>query len=565
MKVIIKKFLLIVMLVVGGFSALGFYNTENQQYVENLHFDKIIFEGYDLNMNSNLDNISDEIYSDDYDTVKIQLVLDYDYLPQKKYIESIHGDNVDDFIRNQRNISKEYHTVMNNLLIESLGFYDYNDIYVSSYSPFINLEFDEEIFLDNYLEYTNLILANDNIQQAYIQKEKDDYETNFNTALTAGNVKSTVDTGTYTGKGVVVGVLESGGIMDKNHVNISGSNYTIRNEWYYNETVSDHATKVASIIGGNYGIAKGAHILSVELAGDAVSEVDWMLDRDVNIINMSYGDATPTGKYSSKSAYMDYISRNQWVTFVGAAGNEGGDTDYVINPGLGYNVLTVGATNMTGSTLASYSSFKVDTGPHKPSIVAPSGFIIPNYSSSSSGTSFSTPYVSGSIALLMEMFPTLKSYPEHVVSILTSSAKSMSAHPDRLVSGLNNKVGAGLIDFEKAIVAYNNKKTITNTSGTQSTYLNTTQVYLTAGTKIKASLFWMLNSNNSTTIEMTDYDLRFLNSSGTILKSASSSGNNLEMIEYTVTSTGYYSLSVYQYSAKKTTMTDWLSLSYTVN
>lgn len=366
------------------------------------------------------------------------------------------------------------------------------------------------------------------------------------------------------GNGINVGVLEAGGIIDKSHPNIAGSNFKIRKEWYYIETVSDHATQVASIIGGNNGIAPASNILSVELSGGASSEVDWLLDNDVNIINMSYGDSTPTGQYSSKSAYMDYISVNQWVTFVGSSGNEGRETGYVLNPGLGYNVVSVGATSSTGKTIADYSSYKVAKGSHKPNLVAPSGFKIPNYDSNSYGTSFSAPYVSGCIALLMEEYSMLKLYPEAVNSILSSSATTMSNYSDKFSSGLNDKVGAGLIDLLTAFEVKNTTYNFTN-NNTSSGVVRTRQVYLEEGQTIKSSLYWMLNSTNSTSNSLTDYDLRLYGPSGnSSLISAYSTQSNLEVIEYKVKESGYYTLSVYQYGDRGTGSKDWMSLSYNI-
>lgn len=562
MEKIVRKIIIIVLFLttITFVSIKSYYVKANKECCLN---SKFIFEGYDLHQDSSLDEINKEILLDDNDVVKIQLVLDYNDFPDIKYKSEIHENDVDEFIRDNRIKSKDFHSKKNNEFVNNLNTIDYKRIYVSTYSPFINLEIDKSTFLSNYEIYSLYVENHPEIKCAYIQNYMDNYENNFDTAIETGNLTDIIDIGEITGKEVVVGVLEAGGIIDKNHENIAGSSFTIRNEWYYNETVSEHATQVASIIGGNFGIARGAHILSVELYGDPVSEVDWMLDRNVNIINMSYSEKTPNGKYSSSSAHMDYISRNHWVTFVGAAGNEGNGTSFVGNPGLGYNVLTVGATNMNGTTLASYSSYKVVVGPHKPSLVAPSGFTIPNYSSLSFGTSFSAPYVTGAIALLMEKSPALKTNPERVHSILAASSNPINNYNDRLSSGLNNKVGAGLIDYERAESAISTSNSISNISGSSKSVRFTKTVYISSGSRIKVALFWLLNSNKGTNIEITDYDLRLQNSSGTTLKAASSI-NNLEIIEYTVSTSGYYTIVVYQYSSKKTTETDWLSLTYTI-
>ncbi|CCZ85511.1 peptidase S8/S53 subtilisin kexin sedolisin [Firmicutes bacterium CAG:631] len=139
----------------------------------------------------------------------------------------------------------------------------------------------------------------------------------------------------------MIGILDLG-IADEDHSNFNNIDLTVRNEWYYIETVTEHATTVASVIAK---MCPDAKLLSVELSGNAVSEIDWMLDRNVNIINMSFGEKNPTGNYNSESAYVDYIVNTYKVTIISSSGNEGLDTGYITNPALGYNVITVGAGN----------------------------------------------------------------------------------------------------------------------------------------------------------------------------------------------------------------------------
>ena len=111
---------------------------------------------------------------------------------------------------------------------------------------------------------------------------------------------------------------------------------------------------MAGIIAGNNSIAPKCKILSVELFGNPVSEIDWLLNRNVNVINMSYGEGNPSGNYNSSSAYMDYIVSTYKVTIVAASGNE---PQNVTNPGLGYNVITVGAC--TSQDIYATSFFRI--------------------------------------------------------------------------------------------------------------------------------------------------------------------------------------------------------------
>ena len=65
-----------------------------------------------------------------------------------------------------------------------------------------------------------------------------------------------------------------------------------------------------------------------------------MIENGVDIINCSYATSNANGYYDSESAYMDYVVYTYGITVVACAGNTGG---YVTNPGLGNNVITVGA------------------------------------------------------------------------------------------------------------------------------------------------------------------------------------------------------------------------------
>lgn len=113
---------------------------------------------------------------------------------------------------------------------------------------------------------------------------------------------------------------------------------------------------MATYIAGKNGIAPNAKILSISLNGTPVNEIDWMVDNDVDIINMSYCEANPTGVYSSESAYVDYIAYTEKVVMIAAAGNgsENGGNGYIGNPALALNAITVGSTNYFNNLVANF-------------------------------------------------------------------------------------------------------------------------------------------------------------------------------------------------------------------
>jgi serine protease len=192
---------------------------------------------------------------------------------------------------------------------------------------------------------------------------------------------------------------------------------------------SSHGTHVAGTIGaltnnndGIAGVSWEISIIPVKVLNSDQSGTQfniaqgiyYAVDRNADVINMSLGS------YSSSSYLkeaVEYASRNGLV-MVGAAGNDNydDDDDMRMYPAAYPEVISVGALNIDG-ILTSYSNhysdidilapggdFKTDTG-----ILSTSGFynesgdyFTPEYVFME-GTSMSAAYVSGTVALLLEM------------------------------------------------------------------------------------------------------------------------------------------------------------------
>ncbi len=525
--------------------------------------DKIVFEGFNINQSASMDEIQEEVSEAANEVVTVQVQFDYEYFSDARYRIN-RRTNINTFIAEQRKLIKDYHTKMNAYLIQDLELNNYVDSYVSSYGPFVEYYYEKDTFINNSEEIVGELIENENVSMAYIQNTEEYTSSNLNTAMYTMGSYEAITTGQVSGAGVTIGILEIEGIVERKHPNLIGSNLTVRDEWWFNETISSHATMVASVAGGNFGIAKGARILSVQLVGSAKEEMEWMLDRGVNIINLSWGDSysNATGVYSSQSAYYDYIVRTTFVTIVAAAGNWGDGHGMVGNPGLGYNVITVGATNPTGTYRQSYSSYNVINGPSKPNIVAPAGFMMPNYSFPFTGTSVTSPLVAGTIALMMETYPELKVFPEKVMSLISASAKFMSFHGTTGIEGYNAEVGAGLFDYKESMENMTNTFGYINSTG-KSGVFKEVYFYVDYMQQVKASVAWLLNSNDTTTVKLTDYDLRLFDPTGRPVASATSNHNNIEVVTYTAHMPGYYRLQITQNGALANG-SDWVSLSYSI-
>ncbi len=467
--------------------------TKVQEPKEKL-LEKIEFENFEISPMS----LSEEIGSTNTDKVEIKVLCDY---------EEFHYDMIDNekTIEEQREElfaqGKAHHSQHNQQIINQLDTSEMDNLYVSSYSPYFTYESTiDEISANDYEQLYELASCS-YVEKIYVSPEHE-YQSMLEDATEAIGVYDYIETGDLTGEGVVVGVLETG-IVDKDHNNFKNIDLTVRNEWYYIETVTAHATQVASIIAK---MAPDAKILSVELSGNAVSEVDWMLDRNVNVINLSYGEKNPTGKYNSDSAYMDYIANTYRVTIVAAVGNNGDSTGYVSNPALGYNVIGVGSCASFNSSALYWSSYKEDsTLPNKPNVVAPGYAIEVEPFGVFEGTSYSAPIVSACVALLMEVRADLKLHPEYVLALMMNNAEGNDEE-----IGVDNYIGSGRINFEEMMNYITEIIPIFNNSETVYT-IRTYNVILRRNQVIKASAAWLSKANGKADgTSSTDYDIQLL-------------------------------------------------------
>ena len=243
-----------------------------------------------------------------------------------------------------------------------------------------------------------------------------------------------------TGKGVVVAVLDTGVNYRLKDLD---DNYLGGYDFAYDDPdpmdLEGHGTTVTALLCGDgddlfKGIAPNASYYAVKVLDDSgsgkLSDVldglDWALRHNVSIVSMSYGQPTysPSEHTAIKALY------NKGVILVGAGGNEG--YERLIYPAGYPEVVSVGAVNNYGE-VASWSNKGAFIGAPgvEITILTRHGTL-----STGSGTSYSTPIVSGVIALMKQVNPNLNS--ANVKDALANSTDPVIDPDDRIVHGIIN-------------------------------------------------------------------------------------------------------------------------------
>lgn len=304
-----------------------------------------------------------------------------------------------------------------------------------------------------------------------------------------------------TGRNVTVAVLDTG--LDSTHGDISGRvvrnvklvglaglgvsfNYPLTVEGLANtDPVSGHGTFVGGVIAGNgarssgryTGVAPGARLVGVS-SGDlsllsVIEGFDYLLwkgpELGVKVVNCSFSADTLYDPHDPVNVATKMLT-DQGVSVVFSAGNNGPGMD-TLNPyAMAPWVISVGAADEQGR-LADFSSRGSFTKLSGPSLVAPGENVVSlrgagvnlngllnlglggdlsrlsaqdilNYTVGS-GTSFSAPQVAGTIALMLDVNPSLT--PAQIRDILQRTATPMPPY-------YRYEVGAGMLNAHAAVL-----------------------------------------------------------------------------------------------------------------
>lgn len=498
-------------------------------------------------------SISDKIEaSTKLDKVSIIATLEYDQFSYPEFdrdnsnYKDATMEEVNAYRDAKRRAGKAYHAIKNKQIFSSLNMGNYDYVYVCSLLPFVEITFEQEEYIKNKDDVLAKLTSHRDISKVVIRESNVEKKESMVGAIGEAWAGDVYDRREYTGDGVTVGILESG-IVDSTNSILSNQNITYYDQYAFNETVTDHATMVASLIGGTKGMAPDATLLSSAVNGHIYEEIEWMVNNGADIINMSYGESNPTGIYSSDSAFIDNMVKTYNVVAIAAVGNTGTDTGNVGNPGLGYNVIGVGAADMHGD-VCSFSAYNVVNGPNKPTIVT-SGYslTIPGFGLGNSGTSFSAAFLSGMIATLLDAFPDLKTRTEMVIAMTCASAYHQAGYDKMEVNGFNKYNGAGRFHLQHTMDNYYRIWTFNNNGGSNGQKIYEFSAYIGTGYHLQASFAWLASATvSSATASFNCYEGRIINSKGEVVATATASQSNVLFLHYYVTSEERFTMQIYQ-------------------
>lgn len=254
-----------------------------------------------------------------------------------------------------------------------------------------------------------------------------------------------------------------------------------------------------------------------------------------------------TESYTALENYVDYfVSQNKFLV-VKSAGNE---HDAVSSPGMAYNVITTGGffnqgtTDQSDDVVFRNSNYYKGSGCFKPDFIADQSYAYKQIENRyTTGTSYAAPFVTGTIALLYELRPSLAAQPEAVKAILMASCHrkvtpSSGDPAENMASGLTAHQGAGAIDPYKAIAIAGSRhygmRTLGSTTERDRIRINQ-PAYGSAGLNI--SLAWSVNpANRSTPASKTDL-LLWVTNNGRSVGDSYNSDSSTEMVYITPSST----------------------------
>ena len=538
-----KKSLFLIMFLMISIGALNVRFNNYQAINEKIVYeDDLSFHDLSLSESKNTE-IKDR-------TVFVQLHLDYNKKTKSIDLdEDATVEEIKEARKSRREELKTYYYNKNKNQASSLNFKNSRYMYISKYGPYIEYDYTYEDYLLLEDNIVDMIVSNGNIEKAVIGFSDQKVEDEIAGALYESDAYDYYYDRNFTGRDVTIGILESG-IMDTSHSNFTNTDCMTYDNPYWIDTVTEHATTTASIIGGSGGCAPDAKLLSAAGHATYVNAIEWMLDNDVNIINMSFGESLTFGTRSSRSEYIDYIIQQYDVCVVAASGNIGDTTNYkVANPGMAYNAITVGSVGDYCYN-SSFTKYVVTDGVPKPTVAAVGeGIEAQGIDEVNSGTSFSTALVTGMVAIFMDNYYVLTIQIPRIMSLLCNGAyiEYPTLYPRSLSNKFNDELGAGIVSLETSITISRYGRNLVNNGAPASGVIFNYDFTLTPNQNYRFALAWFYGEKGVQGSEAhTPYKLAITDRSGNPLYLSQDVNSNVLMIDFTPTYTLDVSLVVMQ-------------------
>ena len=253
----------------------------------------------------------------------------------------------------------------------------------------------------------------------------------------------------YTGKGIGVCILDTG-IYE--HIDFTGRIWTFYDFLDFKRRPYDdngHGTHVAGLVAGDgtasmgkyRGAAPGCGIIALKVLDhygtgsqdDVLRALRWIRENRqqyrIRVVNISVG--TTCNSKRNHTRLLESVEQlwDEGVVVVTAAGNQGPRPGSITAPGSSKKVITVGSSDLLEGRSAISGRGPTAECVCKPDIVAPGNKIMscvpgkPYSYGVKSGTSMSTPLVTGAIACALEKNPALTN--TDIKTMLMNSAEDM--------------------------------------------------------------------------------------------------------------------------------------------
>ena len=253
----------------------------------------------------------------------------------------------------------------------------------------------------------------------------------------------------YTGKGIGVCILDTG-IYE--HIDFTGRIWAFYDFLAFKRRPYDdngHGTHVAGLVAGDgtasmgkyRGAAPGCGIIALKVLDrygngsqdDVLRALRWIRENRqqyrIRVVNISVG--TTCNSKRNHARLLESVEQlwDEGVVVVTAAGNQGPKPGSITAPGSSKKVITVGSSDLLEGRSAISGRGPTEECVCKPDIVAPGNKIMscvpgkPYSYGVKSGTSMSTPLVTGAIACALEKNPALTN--TDIKTMLMNSAEDM--------------------------------------------------------------------------------------------------------------------------------------------